>query len=96
MRIIHGSGYSEEDKRTFIRLVYQNVFMAMQSMIRAMDTLGIPYGDQGNEVDQQRTRRRRTRFSVARQGERDQGDRLRERDLIRRTLCVLYQGSMGG
>lgn len=50
MRIIHGSGYSEEDKRGFIRLVYQNVFMAMQAMIRAMDTLGIPYGDPSNDV----------------------------------------------
>uniref|UniRef100_A0A914VA31 Uncharacterized protein n=2 Tax=Plectus sambesii TaxID=2011161 RepID=A0A914VA31_9BILA len=49
MRIIHGSGYSEEDKRGFIRLVYQNVFMAMQAMIRAMDTLGIPYGDPSND-----------------------------------------------
>jgi guanine nucleotide-binding protein G(q) subunit alpha len=49
MRIIHGSGYSEEDKRGFIRLVYQNVFMAMQAMIRAMDTLAIPYGDPSND-----------------------------------------------
>lgn len=39
MRIIHGSGYSDEDKRGFIKLVYQNIFMAMQSMIRAMDLL---------------------------------------------------------
>lgn len=30
MRIIHGNGYSEEDKRAHIRLVYQNVFMAIQ------------------------------------------------------------------
>ena len=30
MRIIHGQGYSEEDKRSHIRLVYQNIFMAMQ------------------------------------------------------------------
>jgi len=52
MRIIHGQGYSDEDKRQHIRLVYQNVFMAMQSMIRAMDTLEIPYGDAASEVDQ--------------------------------------------
>ncbi|XKL59918.1 hypothetical protein PGB90_000934 [Kerria lacca] len=45
MRIIHGSGYSEEDKRGFIKLVYQNIFMAMQSMIRAMDLLKIQYDD---------------------------------------------------
>ncbi|KAI1705623.1 g-protein alpha subunit domain-containing protein [Ditylenchus destructor] len=45
MRIIHGQGYSDDDKRQFIRPIYQNVFMAMQSMIRAMETLDIPYGD---------------------------------------------------
>jgi len=48
MRIIHGSGYSDEDKRSFIKLVYQNIFMAMNSMIRAMDTLNIQYKDPSN------------------------------------------------
>uniref|UniRef100_A0A2K6DFK7 Uncharacterized protein n=1 Tax=Macaca nemestrina TaxID=9545 RepID=A0A2K6DFK7_MACNE len=43
MRIIHGSGYSNEDKRVFTKLVYQNIFTAMQAMIRAMDTLKIQY-----------------------------------------------------
>ena len=50
MRIIHGSGYSDDDKRGFIKLVYQNIFMAMNSMIRAMDTLKILYKDPENEV----------------------------------------------
>lgn len=50
MRIIHGSGYSDEDKRGFIKLVYQNIFMAMQSMIRAMDLLKILYSDSRNSV----------------------------------------------
>ena len=50
MRIIHGAGYSDEDKRGFIKLVYQNIFMAMQSMIRAMDLLHISYGDSLNIV----------------------------------------------
>ncbi|XP_076064342.1 G protein alpha q subunit isoform X2 [Oratosquilla oratoria] len=45
MRIIHGAGYSDEDKRGFIKLVFQNIFMAMQSMIRAMGLLQISYGD---------------------------------------------------
>nr|CFW94228.1 Eka-Gq protein [Euperipatoides kanangrensis] len=49
MRIIHGSGYSDEDKRSFIKLVYQNIFMAMQSMIRAMEALNISYKDTSNE-----------------------------------------------
>ncbi|XP_011688696.1 PREDICTED: guanine nucleotide-binding protein G(q) subunit alpha isoform X2 [Wasmannia auropunctata] len=48
MRIIHGSGYSDEDKRGFIKLVYQNIFMAIQSMIRAMDLLKIQYSDSSN------------------------------------------------
>lgn len=50
MRIIHGSGYSDDDKRGFIKLVYQNIFMAMQSMIRAMDMLKIQYADSSNIV----------------------------------------------
>lgn len=50
MRIIHGAGYSDEDKRGFIKLVFQNIFMAMQSMIRAMDLLQISYGDSANIV----------------------------------------------
>ena len=50
MRIIHGSGYSDEDKRGFIKLVYQNIFMAMQSMIRAMDLLKIQYASSSNIV----------------------------------------------
>lgn len=50
MRIIHGSGYSEEDKRGFIKLVYQNIFMAMQSMIKAMELLKISYKDPRNSV----------------------------------------------
>ncbi|XP_075302617.1 guanine nucleotide-binding protein G(q) subunit alpha-like isoform X1 [Opisthocomus hoazin] len=49
MRIIHGSGYSDEDKRGFIKLVYQNIFTAMQAMIRAMDTLKIPYKHEHNK-----------------------------------------------
>ncbi|KAI5615675.1 guanine nucleotide-binding protein G(q) subunit alpha, partial [Silurus asotus] len=49
MRIIHGSGYSEEDKKGFTKLVYQNIFMSVQAMIRAMDTLQIPYKYERNE-----------------------------------------------
>eukprot|EP00063_Salmo_salar_P041358 XP_014016193.1 PREDICTED: guanine nucleotide-binding protein subunit alpha-14-like [Salmo salar] len=49
MRIIHGTGYSDEDKRGFTKLVYQNIFTAMQSMIRAMETLNIPFSDAQNK-----------------------------------------------
>ena len=50
MRIIHGSGYSDDDKRGFVKLVYQNIFMAMNSMIRAMEMLKINYRNASNEV----------------------------------------------
>lgn len=50
MRIIHGAGYSEDDRRGFIKLVFQNIFMAMQSMIRAMDVLKITYQQDDSEV----------------------------------------------
>lgn len=54
MRIIHGTGYSEEDKRGFTKLVYQNIFTAMQSMIRATETLRIPYKYEHNKVRRER------------------------------------------
>ena len=43
MRIIHGTGYSDEDKRGHTKLVYQNIFMAMHAILRAMDTLNIEF-----------------------------------------------------
>lgn len=59
MRIIHGAGYSDEDKRGFIRLVYQNIFTSMQSMIRATETLKIPYKFEQNRVRADRWRQSR-------------------------------------
>ena len=50
MRIIHGSGYTDDDKKGFVKLIYQNIFMAIISMIHAMETLKIPYKDPENEV----------------------------------------------
>ncbi|KAG7271547.1 hypothetical protein CRUP_004010 [Coryphaenoides rupestris] len=50
MRIIHGSGYTEEDKRSYTRLVYQNIFTAMQTMVHAMSALQISYKQEHNQV----------------------------------------------
>ncbi len=44
MRIIHGQGYSEDDRRSYSKLVYQNIFQAIQALTRAMDMLKIQYG----------------------------------------------------
>ncbi|XP_065140609.1 guanine nucleotide-binding protein G(q) subunit alpha [Paramisgurnus dabryanus] len=51
MRIIHGSGYSEEDRRGFTKLVYQNIFTSLQAMIQAMETLHIPYKYELNKAN---------------------------------------------
>ncbi|XP_008054262.1 guanine nucleotide-binding protein subunit alpha-14 [Carlito syrichta] len=56
MRIIHGSGYSDEDRKGFTKLVYQNIFTAMQAMIRAMDTLRIQYVCEQNQENAQMIR----------------------------------------
>jgi hypothetical protein len=50
MKIIHGAGFPDEEKKGYIKLVYQNIFMAMQSMIRAMDLLKIQYEDSSCQV----------------------------------------------
>ncbi|XP_072245701.1 guanine nucleotide-binding protein subunit alpha-11 isoform X2 [Leuresthes tenuis] len=49
MRIIHGSGYTDEDKKGFTKLVYQNIFTSMQAMIRATETLNIPFQYEQNK-----------------------------------------------
>ncbi|XP_683989.2 guanine nucleotide-binding protein subunit alpha-14 isoform X1 [Danio rerio] len=50
MRIIHGSGYTDDDKKGFIKLVHQNTLSAMQSMVRAMDMLKIAYANSENQA----------------------------------------------
>uniref|UniRef100_A0A673A1L0 Guanine nucleotide binding protein (G protein), alpha 11a (Gq class) n=1 Tax=Sphaeramia orbicularis TaxID=375764 RepID=A0A673A1L0_9TELE len=56
MRIIHGSGYTDEDKKGFTKLVYQNIFTSMQAMIRATETLKIPYKYEQNKNNAQLVR----------------------------------------
>lgn len=56
MRIIHGRGFSEEERRTFAKCIYQNILTAMKAMTGAMATLKIPYFNPENEVDPHVTR----------------------------------------
>lgn len=53
MRIIHGRGFSEEERKTFAKCIYQNIFTAMNAMTGAMTTLKIPYTKKENEVQSQ-------------------------------------------
>ncbi|KAJ3605762.1 hypothetical protein NHX12_027806 [Muraenolepis orangiensis] len=48
MRIIHGAGYTDVERRGFARLVFQNTVTAIQALIDGMEVLHIPYVDQKN------------------------------------------------
>ncbi|CAL8322501.1 unnamed protein product [Lota lota] len=48
MRIIHGAGYTEAERRGFAFLVFQNMVTAIQALISAMDMLHIDYLDDNN------------------------------------------------
>ncbi|XP_030582623.1 guanine nucleotide-binding protein subunit alpha-11-like [Archocentrus centrarchus] len=50
MRIIHGRGFSEEERKAFAKCIYQNILTAMQAMTGAMTTLRIPYSNPQNEM----------------------------------------------
>lgn len=51
MKIIHGRGFSEEERKSFVKCIYQNIFTAIKAMTRAMTTLRIPYTSPENEVE---------------------------------------------
>ncbi|MEQ2182035.1 hypothetical protein GOODEAATRI_017884 [Goodea atripinnis] len=55
MRIIHGQGYSEADRRGFTRVVFQNIITAIQALIDAMRHLKIDYVDDQNIVRNSQT-----------------------------------------
>lgn len=50
MRIIHGKGYTDNDRAEFTQLVFQNIFTAIQALIKAMEMLSITYENQTNRV----------------------------------------------
>lgn len=43
MRIIHGVGYNEEDRKEFTKFIHQNILQSMQAMIEAMVTMQIDF-----------------------------------------------------
>lgn len=51
MRIIHGSGYSSEEKKAFIKLVVHDVWSAINSLMDAMDNIdSVAYSSTISEV----------------------------------------------
>uniref|UniRef100_A0A3B4U2Q8 Guanine nucleotide-binding protein subunit alpha n=1 Tax=Seriola dumerili TaxID=41447 RepID=A0A3B4U2Q8_SERDU len=50
MRIIHGRGFSEEERKTFAKCIFQNILTAIKAMTGAMTMLKIPYSNPENEI----------------------------------------------
>lgn len=50
MRIIHGSGYSDNDRRQFTNMVFRNIFTSIQALIRAMENLQIQYENPNSQT----------------------------------------------
>ena len=49
MRIIHGAGYSRQDRLKYKELVYRNIMKAIVTLIEAMGTLMVAYEKDGAE-----------------------------------------------
>ena len=49
MRIIHGQGYSDDERMKYRELVYKNIVLGVVTLIEAMDKLTIPYEDGDSE-----------------------------------------------
>jgi len=55
MRIIHGGGYSEEEKKGYKQQIYGNVYIAIQNLTNAMRKLKISFKSEENEVSSMST-----------------------------------------
>ncbi|KAG8510073.1 Guanine nucleotide-binding protein G(o) subunit alpha [Galemys pyrenaicus] len=49
-RIIHEDGFSGEDVKQYKPVVYSNTIQSLAAIVRAMDTLGIEYGDKERKL----------------------------------------------
>lgn len=49
MSIIHGKGYTGEDKNEFIPIIYANIVQSMAAILKAMDLLEIPLENENLE-----------------------------------------------
>lgn len=54
-RIIHEDGFSGDDVKQYKPVVYSNTIQSLAAIVRAMDTLGLEYGDKERKVSTTRT-----------------------------------------
>lgn len=53
VRIIHEDGFSGDDVKQYKPVVYSNTIQSLAAIVRAMDTLGLEYGDKERKVSTQ-------------------------------------------
>jgi guanine nucleotide-binding protein G(i) subunit alpha len=51
MKIIHETGYSDEERKTYRPAVYSNTIQSMMAILRAMGTLKIQFGNPARKDD---------------------------------------------
>lgn len=54
-RIIHEDGFSGDDVKQYKPVVYSNTIQSLAAIVRAMDTLGLEYGDKERKVREMST-----------------------------------------
>lgn len=54
-RIIHEDGFSGDDVKQYKPVVYSNTIQSLAAIVRAMDTLGLEYGDKERKVSTTQT-----------------------------------------
>ncbi|XP_067905754.1 guanine nucleotide-binding protein G(o) subunit alpha isoform X3 [Heterodontus francisci] len=54
MKIIHEDGFSGDDVKQYKPVVYSNTIQSLAAIVRAMDTLGIEYGDKERKQESRR------------------------------------------
>ncbi|PSN44826.1 Guanine nucleotide-binding protein G(q) subunit alpha [Blattella germanica] len=50
MKIIHGEGYTEEERKTFVQAIYHNLCIAIQTLVKNMKRQCIGFGDSANII----------------------------------------------
>uniref|UniRef100_A0A8C6UHE3 Uncharacterized protein n=1 Tax=Neogobius melanostomus TaxID=47308 RepID=A0A8C6UHE3_9GOBI len=50
MKIIHEDGFSGDDVKQYKPVVYSNTIQSLAAILRAMDSLGIEFGDKDRKV----------------------------------------------
>ncbi|KAK1887470.1 Guanine nucleotide-binding protein G(o) subunit alpha [Dissostichus eleginoides] len=55
-RIIHEDGFSGDDVKQYKPVVYSNTIQSLAAIVRAMDTLGLEYGDKERKKSSLKTR----------------------------------------